>query len=557
MSGSIVSRGIAIGRVMRIEPYKPVGLIKTEDTEGAKSLLLKSMTQTSEELNALVDKTRENVGDHEAAIFEAHLMILSDPTLLPQIESIIEHDSLSAASAVESVLSSMEDMFKNLDSDYMKERALDIYDIKKRWVKNILSPTDNNISLSSGVILVAEELTPSDTLELDMSKVEGLLMEKGGLTSHTAILAQSMDIPAMVGCGSLENLTQNTMLILDARQGEIILDFDDKILSDYQKLKEEEAKEKEALKRFVDVKGQTKDGKRVEIASNIAGIDDIKGVHENGGEGVGLFRTEFVYMNRSSAPTEEEQFKIYKKIVEGLKGKPIIFRTMDIGGDKEVPYLNMPAEPNPFLGFRAVRYCLQDKNLFKAQIRAILRASAYGSIKIMFPMIGSIRQFLDAKALVETCKNELKSEGIKINDVPLGIMIEIPSAAILSEEFAKYVDFFSIGTNDLTQYTLAVDRQNESVSELYDYFDPAVLSLIQHVIKVANKTKTWVGMCGSAAGDPLMIPLLVSWGIDEISMASSQILKAKQIVSEMTLKPIEMEQIMACYDAKAVRALFT
>lgn len=552
MKGQVVSKGIAIGTVKRIEAYKPVGLIKTQDINGALELLEASKERTSNELKALVEKTRANVGDKEAQIFEAHLMILDDPTLQPSIEAVIKNDAFSAETVVEKVLSNMEEMFKNLESDYMKERALDIFDIKKRWVKNILRPDSILTESDQAVILYAEELTPSDTLDMDLSTVQGLLMEKGGVTSHTAILAQSMDIPAMVGCGPLD-LDHGQLIILDANDGTVLSNYSEDTLSKYQVKREQELEEKEALKLYKECMGKTLDGKRVEIAANIAGLKDIESVHANGGEGVGLFRTEFVYMNRNTPPSEDEQYSIYKKIVVGLDGKPIIFRTMDIGGDKEVPYLNMPLEPNPFLGYRAIRYCLDEVAFFKTQIRAILRASIYGNLKIMFPMIGSIKQFLEAKEIVQACRDDLKAEGLDLKEIPIGIMIEIPSAAILAEQFAKYVDFFSIGTNDLTQYTLAVDRQNEAVGDLYDYFDPAVLSLIHHVIKVGKKTGTWVGMCGSAAGDPMMIPLLVSWGIDELSMSTSQILAAKKIVCNMTANEVKIDDFLLCHDAKYIR----
>jgi len=554
MKGSIVSKGIAIGAVMRIEPYKPVGLVKTDNIEVAAKELHESMILTSDEIKNLIIKTRENVGEKEAQIFEAHLMILEDPTLLPQLNDSIKADNISAASAVEKVLTSMEDMFKNLDSDYMKERALDIYDIKKRWVKNILHPGNYRAMESNSVILVAEELTPSDTLEIDLSTVKGLMMEKGGLTSHTAILAQSMDIPAIVGCGDLSYLNQDQEIIMDTIDSCLLTDFDISTRKSYEKKQEALSHEKESLRLFKDKVAITSLGQKVEIAANIAGLRDLEALHEYGAEGVGLFRTEFVYMNRSKAPTEDEQYQIYKDIVEGMDGKPIIFRTMDIGGDKEVAYMNMPKEENPFLGYRAIRYCLDDIDLFKEQLRAIYRVSSLGTVKIMFPMIGSVKQFIEAKKIAQTCIKELEEEGIKLSDVPLGIMIEIPSAAILAEQFSKHVDFFSIGTNDLTQYTLAVDRQNEIISDLYDYFDPSVMSLIHHVLEVSKKTNTWVGMCGSAAGDPLMIPVLTSWGIDELSMSATQVLKAKQTVCNMTNESYDIEKIKSCYDAKEVRA---
>ena len=556
MAGIIVSSGIAMGKVKRIEAYGPVGLEKTQDIDQALLTLEKSLTTMDHKLINLQEKTKKLLGEKEAQIFEAHRMIIKDPTLMPQIIDIIKKEHLSPGAAVEKVLTDMELMFKHLDSDYMKERALDIFDIKKRWV-SLLRGNDSFENLSEPVILIAEELTPSDTLEMDLELVSGLVMEKGGKTSHTAILAQSMGIPAIVGYGPI-SLESGVDVILDGDQGLLIDDYDQETLSDYQKKLDLYLSEKEMLKKYLARPSQTLDGKYIELAGNIAGIQDLEALKTYHADGVGLFRTEFIYMNRSKAPTEDDQYDIYKKIVLAMDQKPIIFRSMDIGGDKEVPYLDMPKEHNPFLGYRAIRYCLDHVDFFKAQINAILRASVYGKVKLMFPMIGSVSQFIEAKKVVLKCMEDLKSKGQAFDaSMEIGIMIEIPSAAIQVKAFAKHVDFFSIGTNDLTQYTLATDRQSEYVSGLYDYFDPAVLSLIHQVIKVSNETNTWVGMCGSAAGDPLMIPLLIKWGIDEMSMSPSQIPKAKSILCEMDTredKNLTLE-ILSAEDGTMVRKI--
>lgn len=553
MKGSIVSKGVAIGIVKRIEPYASIGFEKTNQKEYEIAKLKETQKTVVETLKHLAEKTKVNVGQKESEIFQAHQMIIEDPTLMPQIEALIENENRTAPSAVEKVLTDMEEMFKQLDSEYMRERALDIYDIKKRWIKH-LKGQNISVDLTEPVILVAEDLTPSDTLELDLNLIAGLIMEKGGVTSHTAILAQSMDIPAIVGCGPLD-LPLNVKIILDANQGQIIEAYNEETYNGYLDQLEIQVKEKIALKAFVKMRGITKNQQAVEIGCNIAGLKDVEGVLETGADGVGLFRTEFVYMNRQSAPSEEEQFKIYSNIVKKLEGKPIIFRTMDIGGDKAVDYLNMPKEHNPFLGYRAIRYCLNEVEFFKTQIRAILRATVYGKIKIMFPMIGNVSQFLEAKAIVKSVEKELLEKEIPVKAYELGIMVEIPSAAILAKSFAKHVDFFSIGTNDLTQYTVAVDRQNEQISQLYDYFDPAVLNLIHQVIQVGNDTNTFVGMCGSAAGDPLMIPILMAWGIDELSMASSQVLKAKQLINTLDTHDIKvnLEDLFSFDDHHEVR----
>lgn len=556
MKGKVVSKGIAIGRVKRIEAYRPVGIVLTEQLQYEKKELVRTKELVVNELDRLVEKTSREVGEKESEIFKAHKMIMLDPTLLPQIECKIEAERLTAASAVEMILNQMEDMFKAMDSEYMQERASDIYDIKKRWVKHLLQ-THSKESMDEAVILIAEDLTPSDTLELDLDMIAGLAMEKGGVTSHTAILAQSIGIPAMVGCGDLSLLQAEEKVVLDADSGVICINPSDEEITAYEKKLRLQHENSEALQRYVDMQAITVDGHKMEIGCNIAGLKDIKDVLATGADGVGLFRTEFVYMNRKAAPDEDEQFEIYKRIVEGLEGRPIIFRTMDIGGDKEVDYLKMPKEHNPFLGYRAIRYCLDETDFFKTQLRAIMRTSSISPIKIMFPMIGNIVQFLEVKALVDEVVAALKSEGYTIGKYELGIMIEIPSAAIRAESFAKHVDFFSIGTNDLTQYTLAVDRQNEKIGDLYDYCDPAVLNLIHMVIKAANKTNTWVGMCGSAAGDPLMIPLLTHWGINELSMASSQVLEAKKQINQMKLKNIDelTNEIFEASDHHAVRRL--
>lgn len=554
MKGSVVSKGIAIGQVKRIQSYVEIGFQEASDLEYEIHALGQTKESVVDTLKYLQEKTERSIGKKEAEIFGAHQMIIEDPTLLPQIVSLIKSDKRTAASAVEKVMSDMEVLFKSMDSEYMRERALDIYDIKKRWIKHLKGEQIDQ-DLKEPVILVAEDLTPSDTLELDLDLVAGLLMEKGGLTSHTSILAQSMDIPAIVGCGPLD-LQDHKKIILDATEGKVIVDFDDQMLVSYQELLEKQVSEKEALKAYINQQAITLDHKHVEVACNIAGKKDVKDLLEVGADGVGLFRTEFVYMNRSAAPSEEEQFKIYADIVKGLMGKPIIFRTMDIGGDKEVDYLHMPKEENPFLGYRAIRYCLDEIEFFKTQIRAILRTTVYGPVKIMFPMIGNIQQFKKAKAIVKEVEASLIDNGIEVSNYELGIMVEIPSAAIQARQLAKHVDFFSIGTNDLTQYTVAVDRQNEKVGDLYDYFDPAVLTLIRNVIEAGKESNTYVGMCGSAAGDTMMIPLLVSWGITELSMASTQALKAKKIIQSLDTNTIlsKTDQIFEMDDHHQVRA---
>lgn len=541
MLGKVVSKGISIGRIKIIMPYGSVGILKTDNTQVELQKLEKSYEKSLNDLTLIIEKAISNIGENEAMIFEAHKMILTDPTLKVQIEKKIIDDNIQAVSAIEYVMNEMAEMFKNMDSDYMKERAIDMIDIKKRWIKNTLNKSIAKESISKDkLILVSEELTPSETLEMDLSLIGGILMEKGGVTSHTAILAQAMDIPAIVGCGPIiDTFETGMMVILDADNNTIIRNPSLELIETYkEKIKALELKKNE-LKALIGKSSETKDGVSVELGANIAGPDDMDVVLSNDAEAIGLFRTEFIYMNKSKPPTLDEQFNIYKTILERMEGKSVIFRTMDIGGDKEISYFNIPKEHNPFLGYRAIRYCLKEPDIFKTQIKSILMASVYGKAKIMFPMISSIKEFLDAKKIIEEVKSEMYGEGLLYDEnIPIGIMVEIPSAAIQAKQFAKYVDFFSIGTNDLTQYTLAVDRQNELIGELYDYYHPAVLSLIHHVIKIGKETNTWVGMCGSAAGDVNMIPLLVSWGISELSMPATQVLKARQCIRKMNISEI-------------------
>lgn len=541
MKGKVVSKGITIGNVLKIEPYKPIGIIVATNTITELERYNISFKTTGLELTELFNKTKEKIGEKEASIFEAHKMILEDPVLSEQVTGKISELNCIAESAIEIVMDDMAEMFKAMDSEYMQERAVDMMDIKKRLIKNMSKKTESISTEGDKVILVAEELTPSDTLELDLSTVGGLLMEKGGVTSHTAILAQAMKIPAFVGCGKLLNTLNNGQRILiDAETPIIITELTQEIESEYaEKIEILRIKELE-LKTMIGQKSITLDNIEVEIGANIAGLEDLDSVIENDAEAIGLFRTEFIYMNRESAPSEEKQFDVYSKVLKKMNGKPVIFRTMDIGGDKEVPYLKMPKEHNPFLGYRAIRYCLNEPEIFKTQLRAIIRASVYGSAKIMFPMISSVHEFLKAKEIYEEVRRDLLNEGLTLESkIPLGIMVEIPSVAIMARNFAKYVDFFSIGTNDLTQYTLAVDRQNEVISDLYDYFSPSVLFLIKHVIEVGKETNTWVGMCGSAAGDTDMIPLLLTWGIDEISMPASLILEARKCTRTISTEQIK------------------
>lgn len=534
MTGQVVQKGIAIGHVRWIQEEKDVQMTFVDDPGPEIQAFQDAIEAARHDLNGLKEKAYVQAGEHEAQIFEAHLMMLDDPSLIDPVLDHIRNESLSAVSACYKVYGQAIEMFENLEDDYLKQRATDVRDLRKRLIGK-LRGEGQSVTHDTSVILVAHEITPSDTLEIDRNILAGMLMMTGGETSHTAILAQSLGIPAMVGCGdSLKAIEDGALIVVDGMEGKIIVDPDEHVLNTYKKVQAEHLQEKDALKLYKGLKSQTKSGRSVEIAANIAGPSDILSVVENDAEGVGLFRTEFIYMNRSSAPTLQEQIEIYKEILEGLKGKSIIFRTMDIGGDKEVDYLGIESEANPFLGYRAIRYCLNEKAFFKTQISAILQAAVHGKAKIMFPMISSVEEFIEARDLVEEVKNELEQAGVDYDgSVPLGIMIEIPAAAILVEEFAKHVDFFSIGTNDLTQYTLAVDRQNSLIAHLYDPMHPAVLSLIEKVVKTGRETNTWVGMCGNAASHPRMIEKLIEWGIDEISVSPAKVLECRKFIREL------------------------
>ena len=537
MSGQVVQTGIAIGRVRWVAELGQVGVVKAENPAFELESLRDAVSTAQRQLEKLKEKTEAEAGKHEAEIFEAHLMMLSDPSILDPIKDLIQEESRTALSASESVYDQTISMFESLDDAYLKQRALDVRDIKKR-VMGILSgdlKAEANADSDDKIILVAEEITPSDTLEVERKKLAGMLMMTGGETSHTAILAQSLSIPAIVGCGQgLNALEEGDMIVIDGMEGKIISRPSEAVIAEYEEKKAAYEAERDALRAFVGMSSSTQSGRTVEIAANIAGPEDIEAVLLNDAEGVGLFRTEFIYMNRTEPPTEEDQIAIYTKILKGLGDKPVIFRTMDIGGDKEVSYLNIGNEANPFLGYRAIRYCLREPEIFKTQISAILQAAVHGNAKIMFPMISSVGEFLKAKAFVEEVKEALKAAGKAFADhVALGIMVEIPSAAILADTFADHVDFFSIGTNDLTQYTLAVDRQNSEIADLYDYMHPAVLSLVERVVKTGREKGVWVGMCGNAAADPRMIEKLMAWGIDEISMSPTKVLESRKFVRSL------------------------
>ncbi|MDU1314057.1 MAG: phosphoenolpyruvate--protein phosphotransferase [Clostridium septicum] len=534
--GIAASKGYAIGKVF-LQEHEEIVITdaKVSDIAIEKDNLQKALDQAKLQLTAIRDKALAEIGEHEAQVFEAHLTLLDDPEFTGGMLLEIESNSINAMKAVENVTNTFVMIFESMEDEYMRERAADIKDVSKRIISNLAGRGGDAFAITEeNTIVVAHDLTPSDTAQLDRSKVVGFLTNIGGRTSHSAIMARTLEIPAIVGLKDITTSVKNgDFVIVDGIEGVCIINPEQSVVDEYTAKRENFLKEQEELKKLIDVKTVTKSGKRVEVCGNIGSPADAEAVVANGGDGVGLFRTEFLYMDRDSAPTEEEQFESYKKVLEIMNGKQVVIRTLDIGGDKTLPYLPLPEEMNPFLGYRAIRLCLDRKDIFRVQIRALLRASVYGNLAVMFPMISGLEEFKQAKEFVEECKAELKAEGIAYSEnIQWGIMVEIPAAAVYADELAKYVDFFSIGTNDLIQYTLAADRMSEKVSYLYNPMHPSVLRLIKMTIDGAHKHGKWVGMCGEMAGDETAIPTLVEYGLDEFSMSATSILTAKKIILE-------------------------
>ncbi|MCD2136516.1 phosphoenolpyruvate--protein phosphotransferase [Salinicoccus halitifaciens] len=503
-----------------------------------------SLHETKVEVTKIRNYAEETVGPEHAAIFEAHLMVLDDPEFVGPIEEKITGGH-SAPQALVEVRDQYLKTFEEMDNEYMRERAADIKDVSKRLLAHLLGRTlPDPASIDEEVIIVADDLTPSDTAQLDKRFVKGFVTNAGGRTSHSAIMARSLEIPAVVGTKEVTSaVNDGDIVIVDGTAGDVIAGADEKEIKAYELKTNELKRERETLLELKDDETETQDGITVELGANIGTPDDVEGVLANGAEGIGLFRTEFLYMGRDKLPTEDEQYEAYKTVLEKMDDKPVVVRTIDIGGDKEVPALDMPKELNPFLGYRAIRMALGNKELFRTQLRALLRASVHGNLKIMFPMIATIQEFEEAKALLIECRDELKADKVDVkDDIETGIMVEIPSAAILADEFAKVVDFFSIGTNDLIQYTFAADRMNENVSYLYQPYHPALLRLIDNVVKAAHREDKWVGMCGEMAGDSTAMPLLIGLGLDELSMSAGSVLKARSQIKN--LKKTDMEHLV-------------
>lgn len=536
VKGIAASKGYAIGKVFIKKDIKiNINNLKIENIDIEIKNLEDALSKTREQLEFLRKKIETEVGKEESLVFESHQMILEDPEFIDKAKDMIKNNSVSADYAIDSVKKELVLVMESIDDEYMRERAADIKDVSDRIVRNILGIQEEVEITEQNTVVVAHDLTPSDTAQLDKSKVCGFLTNIGGKTSHSAIMARTMEIPAIVGMNNITDIVKNGDIVLvNGVEGYVIINPKDSEIKEFENYIRSYNEEKEKLKALKDVKIYDKNNRQIEICGNIGSTKDVDQVLENGGDGIGLFRTEFLYMDRSNMPSEEEQFNSYKVVLEKMNGKPVVIRTLDIGGDKKLDYLDLGHEMNPFLGYRAIRLCLDRVDIFKIQLRALLRASIYGNLKIMFPMISSIEEFRQAKKILEECKQELINEGVVVSDsIEVGIMVEIPSTAVSACEFAKEVDFFSIGTNDLIQYTLACDRMNERVSYLYNPMHPSVLSLIKMTIDGAHAEGKWVGMCGEMAGDEEAIPKLLEYGLDEFSMSATSILPAKKQILDI------------------------
>ncbi len=545
LKGIAASAGVSVAKAYKLEA--PVVVIEKKDGVPAEEIekFNNALEKTIKDIEGVKERAAKRLSEEELAVFDAHLMMAQDPEFASQIKSMIENDKVNAEYAADTIASQMIAMFEAMDNDYFRERAADIKDVTFRLKCNLLGLQIPDLTaIDEPTVIVAHDLTPSDTAQLN-EWVKGFATAIGGKTSHSAIMANSLEIPAVVGCsGVLEAIKTGDVIGLDALDGYVYVNPDEDKVKELEAKAKAYAEEKEALKVLVSAKSITTDGHEVELAGNIGGFKDVEGVLKNGGEGVGLFRTEFLYMDNDHFPTEEEQFEAYKRVLEGMDGKKVVVRTLDIGGDKKLSYYTFPEEMNPFLGYRAIRLCLKEQDIFRTQLRALCRASVYGKLCIMFPMIATINEFRQAKAIYEDVKAELISEGVQVaDDIQVGMMVEIPAAAVLADEFSKYADFFSIGTNDLIQYSMAADRMSENVSYLYQPYNPSILRLINMTIQGAHKNGRWVGMCGAMAGEPYAVPILLGLGLDEFSMSATQILKARKVVTSLSFE--EMKKLAA------------
>lgn len=538
ITGIAASDGYAHAKVYRlIEPDLTVTKETVENTEDEVKRLDQAIEKSNQEILEIREIAAESLGEEEAQVFDAHAMILADPDMTDQVKDAITNQNINAEAAFKDVTDTFITMFESMeDNPYMQERAADIRDVRKRVLASLLGVTlPSPATINEEVVVVSHDLTPSDTAQLNKKYVKAFVTNIGGRTSHSAIMARSLEIPAIVGTATItDEVSEEDVLLVDGIEGKITVNPSDDEVSTHTKNSEEFNQLKLEWEKLKDEPTVTADGKQFELAGNIGTPRDLEGVLDHGGEAIGLYRTEFLYMDSEELPTEDEQYEAYKAVLEGMEGKPVVVRTMDIGGDKELPYLDLPEEMNPFLGYRAIRISLDEDEIFRTQLRALLRASVHGSLRIMFPMIATLPEFREAKAIYEEEKEKLVNEGTKVaDDIQVGIMVEIPATAVLADQFAKEVDFFSLGTNDLIQYSMAADRMNEQVSYLYQPYNPSILRLIKNVIDAAHAEGKWAGMCGEVAGDQLAVPILVGMGLDEFSMSATSILKTRSLMSRL------------------------
>ena len=561
MKGTSASAGIGIGKAAIVEETELV--IKKEtisDAAAEKERFQAALKQAMEETEALAKDLATRVGEKEAEILNGHLMLLSDPMLTGEIENTIAGENACSEYAIENVCNMYADMFASMGDELMQQRATDMRDIKTRMQKILLGVSSVDIaSLPAGSVIVAKDLTPSMTAGINPANVCGIVTELGGKTSHSAILARALEIPAVVAVeGFLNSVKDGDTVVLDGSEGVVFVNPEEAVTAEYEAKRTVYLKEKKELDQYIGKPTVTKDGVTIELVANIGKPEDVDKVLQYDAEGIGLFRTEFLFMDRNSMPTEDEQFEAYQKVAIAMNGKPVIIRTLDIGGDKEIPYMGLKKDENPFLGYRAIRFCLDRReDVYRPQLRALLRASAFGNIKIMVPMVTCLEEFREAKAMIEEVKAELDLKGIAYKrDIQVGIMVETAAASLMADAFAKEVDFFSIGTNDLTQYTMSVDRGNDKVSYLYSPLNPAVLRSIRHIIQCGRKEGIMVGMCGEAASDPLMIPLLLAFGLNEFSMSASAVLNARKLITGYSIAELQSiaDQAMSFVTAGEVEA---
>lgn len=552
LKGIAASDGIAVAPAyLLVEPDLSFSKTSVSDVDAEVARFKKVVEESTKELEKVRDKAKESLGPEEAQVFDAHLLFLSDPEFTGAIETEIKDQKITAEAALDETAQKFITIFEGMtDNAYMQERAADVRDVSKRLMAHLLGKKlPDPAAIDHEVVVVAYDLTPSDTAQLNKKYVKGFVTDVGGRTAHSAIMARSLEIPAVVGTETItKDVKDGDMLIADGLDGDAIINPTDAQIEEYTKKGEAFAKQKEEWKKLKNEPSVTANGKKFIIAANIGTPNDMKGVKENGAEAIGLYRTEFLYMDSKDFPSEEAQFDAYKKVIEDMDGKQTIIRTCDIGGDKHLDYWDLPEEMNPFLGVRAIRLSMQYKDIFRTQLRALLRASAYGPLGIMFPMIGTLAELREAKQILAEEKDKLAKEGVKIgDDLQVGMMIEVPAAAVLADQFAKEVDFFSIGTNDLIQYTMAADRGNDNVSYLYQPYNPSVLRLIKHTIDGAHENGIWCGMCGEAAGDDIMFPILLSMGLDEYSMSATSILRIRSLMKKINTEDIKELANKACF----------